>query len=88
MKHKIMFIRFVYRFGAIADLLLFLDMLLIVFFGVSVSLPVGTSHAYQYILPGYAALMPGWTLVLLWAQVKPIERKPRNKRNCTSGPPL
>ena len=75
MKHKIMFIRFVYWFGAIADLLLFLDMLLIVFFGVSVSLPVGTGHAYQYILPGYAALMLGWTLVLLWAQVKPIERK-------------
>jgi len=75
MKHKLIFIRFVYWFGAIADLLLFLDMMLIMLFGVSVSLPIGTGNAYQFILPGYASLMLGWTFVLIWAQVKPVERK-------------
>jgi hypothetical protein len=75
MKHKLVFIRIVYWFGAIADLLLFLDMMLIMLFGVSVSLPIGTDKAYQFMLPGNAALMLGWTFVLVWAQAKPIERK-------------
>lgn len=75
MSRKILFIRFVYWFGAIADLLLFLEMLLINYFKTSVSLPVGTGIAYEYMLRGQASLMLGWTMVLIWAQIKPVLRK-------------
>ena len=76
MEKKIIFIRFTYWYGAILDLLVFLDMIISILFEFSVSLPnVSTDISYKYQTGTGAFLMLGWTILLIWADRNPIERK-------------
>ncbi len=76
MEKKLIFIRFTYWYGAILDLLVFLDMIISVIFEFSVSLPnVSTDISYKYQTGTGAFLILGWTILLIWADRKPIERK-------------
>lgn len=76
MEKKIIFIRFTYWYGAILDLLVFLDMIISILFEFSVSLPnVCTDISYKYQTGTGAFLMLGWTILLIWADRNPIERK-------------
>ncbi len=76
MENKIIFIRFTYWYGAILDLLVFLDMIISVIFEFSVSLSnVSSDISYKYQTGTGSFLMLGWTILLLWADRKPIERK-------------
>ena len=74
--NKYTFVRFTYWYGAILDFLVFLDMLISIIFEFSVSMPiVSTDISYKYQTGTGAFLMLGWTLLLIWADRKPIERK-------------
>lgn len=76
MNKKIIFIRFTYWYGAILDLLVFLDMIISVLFEFSVSIPhVSTDISYKCQTGTGAFLMLGWTILLIWADRKPIARK-------------
>ena len=76
MDKKIVFIRFVYWYGAILDFLVFLDMIMSIIFEFSLIMPnVSTDLSYKYQTGTGAFLMLGWTILLIWADRKPIERK-------------
>jgi len=76
MKTKILFIRFTYWYGAILDLLVFIDMIISVLFEFSISMAnVSTEISYKYQTATGSFLMLGWTILLIWADRKPIERK-------------
>jgi len=76
MKKKLLFIRFTYWYGAILDLLVFLDMIISIVFGFSISLPnVNPEISYKYQTGTGAFLMLGWIFLLIWADRKPVERK-------------
>lgn len=73
---KILFIRFTYWYGAILDFLVFLDMILSIVFEFSITIQnVSTDFSYKYQTGVGASLMLGWTVLLIWADRKPIERK-------------
>ncbi|TKJ23714.1 MAG: hypothetical protein CEE43_03355 [Promethearchaeota archaeon Loki_b32] len=60
----------------ILDLLVFLDMIISILFEFSVSQPnVSTDISYKYQTGTGAFLMLGWTILLIWADRSPIERK-------------
>ncbi len=76
MDKKTGFIRFVYWYGAILDFLVFLDIILSLIFEFSLILPnISTDLSYKYQTGTGAFLMLGWTVLLIWADCKPIERK-------------
>lgn len=76
MNKRLLFIRFAYWYGAILDLLVSIDMLLSIIFEFSVSISnVSTEISYKYQTGMGAFLMLGWTILLLWADRKPIERR-------------
>ena len=76
MEKKIIFIRFTYWYGAILDLLVFLDMIISIIFEFSVTMTnVSTDVSYKYQTGTGAFLMLGWTILLIWADRNPIERK-------------
>ncbi|MFX1452150.1 MAG: hypothetical protein ACFFCM_15040 [Promethearchaeota archaeon] len=76
MDKKLIFIRFAYWYGAILDFLVFLDMMMSIIFEFSVSLQnVSSDNSYKYQTGMGAFLMLGWTILLIWADRKPIERK-------------
>ncbi|MFW9989336.1 MAG: hypothetical protein ACFFC3_11830 [Candidatus Odinarchaeota archaeon] len=76
MDKKIVFIRFTYWYGAILDFLVFLDMIMSIIFEFSVSLQnISLDSSYKYQTGMGAFLMLGWTILLIWADRKPIERK-------------
>ena len=76
MNKRLLFIRFAYWYGAILDLLVFIDMLLSIIFEFSVSISnVSTEISYKYQTGTGAFLMLGWTILLIWADRKPLERK-------------
>lgn len=76
MNRKLFFVRFTYWYGAILDFLVFLDMLISVLFEFSIAMPIiSTDMAYKYQTAIGAILMLGWTILLIWADQKPIERK-------------
>ncbi|MGB5912042.1 MAG: hypothetical protein WBH31_12690 [Promethearchaeia archaeon] len=76
MDKKIVFIRLVYWYGAILDFLVFLDMVMSIIFEFSLIMPnISTDLSYKYQTGTGAFLMLGWTLLLIWADRKPIERK-------------
>ena len=76
MNKRLLFIRFAYWYGAILDLLVSIDMLLSIIFEFSVSISnVSTEISYKYQTGTGAFLMLGWTILLLWADRKPIERR-------------
>ncbi len=76
MNQKILIVRLSYWYGAILDFLVFLDMMFSIFFEFSISIPnVSTDISYKYQTGTGAFLMLGWTLLLIWADQKPVERK-------------
>ncbi len=66
MKKKILWLRISYWVGAIADGLATLRMLFPKF---------ANGVEYRYAMGLAAALMLGWTILLIWADRKPLERK-------------
>jgi hypothetical protein len=76
MDKRLLFTRITYWWGAILDLLVFVDMLISIIFEFSISIPnVSTDISYKYQTGTGAFLMLGWTVLLIWADRKPIERK-------------
>ncbi|MFW9817968.1 MAG: hypothetical protein ACFFE5_00035 [Candidatus Thorarchaeota archaeon] len=76
MDKKIVFVRFSYWYGALLDFLVFLDMIMSIIFEFSLIIPnVSTDISYKYQTGTGAFLMLGWTIILIWADRKPIERK-------------
>lgn len=82
---KIKVIRLVYWLGAIMDGLFAIDMTIIALFGASIplltdsftkiSFIIDGGLTYQYAMGIGAALMWGWTVLLIWANQKPVERR-------------
>lgn len=73
---KTLFIRFAYWLGAIMDLLVAGSMFLYVFFELNIGMgfPVATVETKFMLIAGMA-LMIGWTVLLIWGDRKPIERR-------------
>ncbi len=76
---KLSIIKIAYIVGIILDGLLGIDMILYSFFGTSIFLqtqkiPISNSNTQPVMMMG-TALMVGWTILLLWGLLKPIERK-------------
>ena len=82
---KLKAIRLVYWLGAIMDGLFAIDMTVIALFGTSIPLLTDSftqvsfiadgGLTYQYAMGIGAALMWGWTVLLIWAERKPLERR-------------
>ena len=72
-------IKIAYIIGIILDGLMGIDMFLYTFFGKSIylqnqNIPISSSTTQPVMMLG-TALMIGWTFLLLWGLLKPIERK-------------
>ena len=76
MPNKVIFLRISYWFGAVLDGLMVIPMLCpgiaSVMFGIDNFNP---GNDYKYAMMVSASLMLGWTVLLIWADRKPIERK-------------
>ena len=72
----LIFIRFAYWLGALMDFLVALSMTLYVFFQVNIGMdyPEPTNEL-RFMLSAGMALMWGWTILLIWGDRKPIERR-------------
>jgi hypothetical protein len=76
MDKKTIFIRLAYWWGALLDLVVFFDMIISIIFEFSLIVPnVSTEISYKYQAGTGAFLMLGWTILLIWADRKPVERK-------------
>lgn len=73
---KILFIHFAYWLGAIMDFLVAGSMFLYVFFGINIGMgfPAVTAETKFMLISGMA-LMIGWTVLLIWGDRKPLERR-------------
>ena len=72
-------IKIAYIVGIILDGLMGIDMFLYTFFGKSIylqnqNIPIPSSNTQPVMMLG-TALMIGWTILLVWGLLKPIERK-------------
>lgn len=79
-QNKLRFIRFAYWLGAILDLIWGVVALLNMFFSenqlfIDLGFPSSVTEFGYYTLVAVSGLMLGWTMILLWADRKPIERK-------------
>jgi hypothetical protein len=82
-KTKIMFVKTIYWIGVVFDALFALEMTLITVFGVTTpltsiyTLPDLTTInlPYRYAMGIAAAMMWGWTTLLIWGVQDPLERK-------------
>ena len=76
MKNKVIFLRISYWFGAILDGIMVIPMLFPgiggKMFGIKNFDP---GNDYKYAMMVGASLMLGWTVLLIWADRKPVERK-------------
>jgi hypothetical protein len=76
MHNKIIFLRISYWFGAILDGIMVIPMLFPriggVMFGITNFNP---GNDYKYAMMVGASLMLGWTVLLIWADRRPVERK-------------
>ena len=78
-KKKLRFIQFTYLLGIVLDGLLGIDMFLDAFFGITIylpnqNIPLPTPDTQSVMILG-TSLMIGWTVLLIWGLLKPIERK-------------
>ena len=73
---KILYIRFSYWLPAVLDALLAGDLILYILFGTTIYLnyPVLTPIT-QYLARQVIPLVIGWTILLIWGDQKPIERR-------------
>ena len=76
MLNKVLILRLSFWAGAVLDVLAFLTMLFPALFALNYGL-IGFNPGmeYRYAMGMGAPLMIGWTLLLLWASHRPIERK-------------
>ncbi len=76
LQFDILFIRLTYWIGAIMDLLVALSMTLYTFFEINIGMnyPTPTTETRFMLITGMA-LMWGWTVLLIWGERKPIERR-------------
>jgi len=75
-KIKLRFIKSVYLIGFLLDGLTGIDMILSTFMPSAVAIPyTSTASSFRFAMGWGAALMLGWTLLLLWGALKPIERR-------------
>ena len=72
---KIHFIRGIYWYGALLDGVVGIFMVISVFTKTLIIPYSSTSKEYQFAMGYAAALMFGWTVLLFWGSLKPIERK-------------
>ena len=76
MPNKVIFLRISYWLGAVLDGLMVIPMLCPriggIMFGIDNFNP---GNDYKYAMMVSASLMLGWTVLLIWADRKPIERK-------------
>ena len=76
MENKILFLRISYWAGAILDAIAFLIMIFPSLFALNNGLTsFKPGPDYRYAMGMGAPLMLGWTVLLLWADRKPMERK-------------
>ncbi len=76
MENKILFLRISYWAGAILDAIAFLIMVFPPLFALNNGLTnFNPGMDYRYAMGMGAPLMLGWTVLLLWADRKPMERK-------------
>ncbi len=76
MERKIPFLRISYWAGAILDVIAFLIMIFPSLFALTNRLKdFSPGVEYRYAMGMGAPLMLGWTILLLWADRKPMERK-------------
>src|SRR5271157_4548931 len=76
MERKILFLRISYWAGAILDVIAFFIMMFPFLFALNGGLTnFNPSIEYRYAMGMGAPLMLGWTILLLWADRKPMERK-------------
>ena len=76
MERKIPFLRISYWAGAILDVIAFLIMIFPSLFALNNGLiNFNPGVEYRYAMGMGAPLMLGWTILLLWADRKPMERK-------------
>ena len=76
MENKILFLRISYWAGAILDVIAFLIMIFPSLFALNNGLiNFHPGVEYRYAMGMGAPLMLGWTVLLLWADRKPMERK-------------
>lgn len=76
MRNKVIFLHISYWFGAVLDGLMVIPMLCPriggIMFGIDNFNP---GNDYKYAMMVGASLMLGWTVLLIWADRKPVERK-------------
>ncbi len=73
---RMLFIRFCYWLAAILDALLAGDLLLYVLFGTTIYLQYPTlTPITQFLARQVIPLVIGWTILLIWAVQKPVERR-------------
>jgi len=76
MKNKILLLRISYWIGAILDGFMVIPMIFPEIGGVIFGIPDFKPGAdYKYAMGIGASLMGGWTILLIWADRKPVERK-------------
>ena len=76
MNFRIIFVRFCYWLGAVLDTLMAIDMTLYMVFNTHVYLELlYPSDQAKLALRHGTGLMIGWTILLIWGDQKPIERK-------------
>jgi hypothetical protein len=76
MKNRTNLLRISYWIGAILDGLMIIPMLFPKVGGVLFGIPdFNPGVEYKYAMGVGASLMAGWTILLIWADRKPIERK-------------
>lgn len=75
MKNTILFLRISYWWGIIADALSAVLMLFPALFIRAMNLDLAPEQGFRVGLLYGAPLMIGWTILLIWADRKPVERK-------------
>jgi ABC-type phosphate/phosphonate transport system permease subunit len=76
MKNKIILLRISYWVGAVVDGVMVIPMLFPSVGGALLGIDnFSPGHEYQYAMMVGASLMLGWTVLLIWADQKPLERK-------------
>ena len=76
MRNRVAFLRFAYWFGAIFDGLMVVPLLIPS--AAAAMLGVSDFHPgpdYRYAAAVAAALMAGWTALLVWGVIRPVERR-------------
>ncbi len=76
MRNKVIFLHISYWFGAVLDGLMVVPMLYPRIGGIIFGMDnFNPGNDYKYAMMVGASLMLGWTVLLIWADRKPVERK-------------